>query len=492
MSGASSTRTPAARTARIILAVSALLLPSLSLIPLGGLYLWEKGWLIWWALAALVTIAAVVGLQRRLLGGAPLPTSGGHKPLGGGGELMSPAEKSAWAAVGRISDDVEIEKLDDAEAVFDLGHRVVNAVAQRMHPQKSDALWRFTLPEAMAIIERVSSRMGRAVVQTVPFGDRLTVSQFLTIYRWRHLAESAERAYDVWRLIRLANPAAAATHELRERLSRALLNKGREHITRRLAQAYVEEVGRAAIDLYSGRLRVAQDSGAARTVAEAQPVAGAISVLVAGARLEARERIARRLAEHERSFASATLAGANLEDIGRGGGSLIAAAFVVSEAGDDGASADSIVAREARSADAIVWVLGSDAAEIAFAGTALLAVADGFDATPDLLPPPLVVVCDAAAAERLREALRELVRIYPSAADAPVTVFDLEGGSGDIGPAWQAVLDQAPVALRVQALRRLAALKHGDGWVATARQAIGASGRMAQWLAGRWSSGKQS
>jgi hypothetical protein len=491
MNGASSNRTAAARTARLILTVSALLLPSLSLVPLGGLYLWEKGWLIWWAMAALVTIAAVAGLQRRLLGGAPVPAATPPKPFPDG-ELPSPAEKSAWLAVAHISDNVDIEKLEDAEAVLDLGHRVVNAVARRMHPQKSDALWRFTLPEAMAIIERVSSRMGRAVVQTVPFGDRLTVSQFLTIYRWRHLAESAERAYDVWRLVRLANPATAATHELRERLSRALLDKGREHITRRLAQAYVEEVGRAAIDLYGGRLRVAQGAGAARQGAERQPVAGAISVLVAGARTDVNQRVARHLAEHERGCASATLAATRLKDIAMGRGSLIAAGFVVSEAGDEPATADAIVAREARGTDMIVWVLGSDPAEIAFAGAALLAVADDFRAAPDLLPPPLVVVCDGSAAELIQEALQELVRIYPAASAAPAAIPGLESGSIEIGPVWQAVLDQAPVALRVQALRRLAALKQGDGWFASARQAIGAGGRMAQWLAGRWPSGKQS
>jgi hypothetical protein len=194
-------------------------------------------------------------------------------------------------------------------------------------------------------------------------------------------------------------------------------------------------------------------------------VAGAISVLVAGARTDVNQRVARHLAEHERGCASATLAATRLKDIAMGRGSLIAAGFVVSEAGDEPATADAIVAREARGTDMIVWVLGSDPAEIAFAGAALLAVA---------------------------EALQELVRIYPAASAAPAAIPGLESGSIEIGPVWQAVLDQAPVALRVQALRRLAALKQGDGWFASARQAIGAGGRMAQWLAGRWPSGKQS
>ncbi len=486
MNGASSSnRTPAARTARVILTVSALLLPSLSLIPLGGLYLWEKGWLVWWAFAALVTISAVVGLQKHLLG-PPARPAAPEKPAPDAERLLSPAEKGAWAAVVRISENVDVEKLDDAEAVFELGHRVVNAVAQRMHPQKSDALWRFTLPEAMAIIERVSSRMGRAVVHTVPFGDRLTVSQFLTIYRWRHFAESAERAYDVWRLIRLANPATAATHEMREHLSRALLNKGREHITRRLVHSYVEEVGRAAIDLYSGRLRVARGASAAMPDAERSSVAGAMSVLVAGARSEARTLTARKLADHERAFASATLAGDTASP-----GPLIAAGFTVSEADADTAKPERTLAREARSVDAIIWVLGAEPAELAFAGTVLSAITDDFLSTPDLLPPPLIVLFDPASAQQAEGLVGELGRIYPAASTAPIPIPGLGTGAGDIRAAWDALLDQAPMALRVQALRRLAALKQGDGWIASARQAIGAGGRMAQWLAGRRPFGKQ-
>ena len=108
----------------------------------------------------------------------------------------------------------------------------------------------------MIITETVSNRLRGYIISSIPFGDRLTVSQFLTVYRWRHVADLAERAYDVWRLIRLANPATAVTHEARERLSKAMLQWGRAHVLRGLAETFVEEVGRAAIDLYGGRLKL--------------------------------------------------------------------------------------------------------------------------------------------------------------------------------------------------------------------------------------------
>ena len=52
------------------------------------------------------------------------------------------------------------------------------------------------------------------------------------------------------------NPISAATQELRERFTRQIYDMGREHLARRLARAFVKEVGRAAIDLYGGNLRI--------------------------------------------------------------------------------------------------------------------------------------------------------------------------------------------------------------------------------------------
>lgn len=59
--------TTAQRSAHVILALVAIALPTLSLLPLGGLYLWEKGYLLMWALSALVCIGLVYALQWTML-----------------------------------------------------------------------------------------------------------------------------------------------------------------------------------------------------------------------------------------------------------------------------------------------------------------------------------------------------------------------------------------------------------------------------------------
>lgn len=252
----------AARTERIILLLSALMLPTLSLVPLGGMYLWEKGWLLAWALAALLVSVAVHLSQRWLL--APAPALAPTVTVAGSNGMREAktAEDHAWEAIHHIAATVDLDKLDTIDAVLELGQRTIEAVARRLHPEKPDSIWQFTVPEALAIFERVSRRLGRFTVANIPFGDRLKVAHVLRAYSWRNLVDIAGRAYDVWRILRIANPATAATHEARERLSKAALDWGREHISRRLTQAYVEEVGRAAIDLYSGRLRIVPGAAA--------------------------------------------------------------------------------------------------------------------------------------------------------------------------------------------------------------------------------------
>lgn len=267
--------TPAAgakKIARFLLVSLCLALPTLSLLPLGGLYLWEKGYLLHWAIAALSVVGLVAGLEVWVLRGS---TAAGAVPApdarpGPVDPSYSAQEAQAWRDVEAVARRVDIDRLNSMDAFVDLGIETIDVVARRLHPEKKEPLWQFTVPEAMAIAERVSRRLGGLAQSHIPFGDRLTLAQFRAAYRWRGAIDVAERAYDIWRMARLINPATAMAHEARERLSKAMFNWGREQITRRFAEGFVEEVGRAAIDLYGGRLRVGSLSAVG-----VEPAAGA-------------------------------------------------------------------------------------------------------------------------------------------------------------------------------------------------------------------------
>lgn len=275
-----------------------LLLPSLTLIPFGSIWLWQHGYLLHWAVAACVTVLIAYVIQFRLLGRAtparPDMRIDAVAPEDMETEAPDPAwtprEAEAWKRVLAIASQATPDHVQNSEEALKLGLDTIRAVASTVHPEERDPLWKFTIPEALAILERVSARMRVFVNENVPLGDRLTVAQMMAIYRWKGAIELAEKAYDLWRLARFINPLSAATHEIREKLSREMLQWGRDHVARRLAAAYVREIGRAAIDLYGGRLNVSGEALAAHvtrasTTDRAQAaarVAEPLRILVAG------------------------------------------------------------------------------------------------------------------------------------------------------------------------------------------------------------------
>ncbi len=244
--------TRSAQLTRMFLLLAALLVPTLSLVPLGGWLLWEKGWLMYWAIGALLFASVVAALEWRIFRIRPAVVRPDSDECD---RSQRSLDELARQDVHRIARSIDIEQLQGIRDFEALGIRTLEAVASRLRPGESDVLWQFTMPEAFAILEQVSRRMGVVVEAHIPFGDRLTLAQVRAAYRWRGALSAVEKAYDVWRVLRLANPATALTHEARERLSKAMVNWGREHVTRRLAEEFVEELGRAAIDLYGGRLR---------------------------------------------------------------------------------------------------------------------------------------------------------------------------------------------------------------------------------------------
>ncbi len=273
-------QTPAKKAELAFLVLTASFLPSLSLVALGALCLWEKGYVLPWSLAALTLVGTIYGAQRWALRVKPdardqaldvdnelqranAPIEADLAPANQHGALGKPSvrapisnEELARADVASLAKTARIDDLLDQQRAWALTSRTIAVVARRLHPQHSSAIWQFTVPEALAISEQVSKRLGAFVITHVPFGERLTVSQMLTIYRARSIVDLAGRAYDIWRIVRLANPATGMASEARERLTKALVAWGHEHVTRQIVEAYVEEVGRAAIDLYSGKLRV--------------------------------------------------------------------------------------------------------------------------------------------------------------------------------------------------------------------------------------------
>ncbi|MEZ5853825.1 MAG: hypothetical protein R3D67_03415 [Hyphomicrobiaceae bacterium] len=151
--------------------------------------------------------------------------------------------------------DADPARITSREALMALGVETIEAVAHEMNPGRDDPVWNFTVPEALTLVERVAGKLRPLVVDAVPLGDRLTVGQVMALYKWRGMLDLGTQAYDLWRILRLMNPLAAATQEIRERLSKSIYEGLRQELASGWQVPSCTRSAKAAIDLCSGRLR---------------------------------------------------------------------------------------------------------------------------------------------------------------------------------------------------------------------------------------------
>lgn len=398
----------AVRTLRWAAVALGLSLPTLSLVPLGSLWLWERGLLLYWAIFACLMTVMAWAVQRWLIGPIKPPRTDANAAgeTAGVGETgvpdpgWTPAERAAWARVQEIARAADPDEINTRAQVIELGQRTVEAVARAIHPERKQALLEFTAPEALALVSRVSGRMNTFVRDSVPLGDRLTLAQMRTLYEWRGAIEVAEQAWSVWRVLRMVNPASALATEVRERVSKELMTWGKSHIARRLATVFVEEVGRAAIDLYGGRLRLSPEQvgghvtgASARDIKDADAqVAEPLRLLLAGQVSAGKSSLVNALGEEVRAAVDALPATSRFTPyrLQREG---LPAALVIDSPGlasNERPTADFL--EETQRADLLLWVSAANRADREIDRAALTAVRQHFAARPDRHMPPVLLV----------------------------------------------------------------------------------------------------
>ena len=237
---------------RAVMLGLAMFLPLLSLVPLGSLWLWQNGFVLHWVAAALVMTGVLYSLELRALPPPRLQPKAISPATGLG---TTSRETAARVAVAQLADNIDPAKLQSRDDLLALAGRTIETVAREIHPNDKAPVWNFTIPEMLLLTERVSAQLRPIVIDTLPLGEQMTVGQALQLYEWRSAVGVVNKMYDIWRLLRLFNPAAAVTQEARERLTQHIIVSVRDDLTKRIVRRFVLEIGSAAIDLYGGRLR---------------------------------------------------------------------------------------------------------------------------------------------------------------------------------------------------------------------------------------------
>ncbi|MBJ7534613.1 50S ribosome-binding GTPase [Rhodomicrobium vannielii ATCC 17100] len=492
---------------RFALVALCFVLPSLTLIPLGGLWLWEKGYALYWVAGAFAFVGLAFLFQLAMFRRLDIPLRAPRDvelPEDAAADTWTPRENQAWDAVLEVADTVKVNDLTSWPAFWALGKRTIDAVARKLHPEQENPLWEFTAPEALTIIEQVAVRLKPVVADNIPLGDKLTIGQVIRIYEYRSLIDVAQKGYDIWRIIRMLNPAAAVTQELRERMSNQMYRWGREELAKRLARAYVKEVGRAAIDLYGGRLRVEpedlqahvteateRDRRAASKV-EAEP----LRLLIGGQVNAGKSSLVNALLAEIRAGSDVLplTNGFTAYELKREG---VPQALLLDSPGLDSPDQPlQALVEEAANADLILWVASAVRPDRDLDARALEAIRAHFAERPNRRRPPMLFVLSHV--DRLRPARKwsppydlddasnpkaASIRGAVEAADADLgfaaedtipACLDTGVGLYNVDAIWAAITEKMPEAQRAQLVRTLQDIDKGFDWRKLRTQAANA------------------
>jgi len=207
----------------LMLGLSAVLLPFLALIPLGGLWLWQQGWLLVWLAAAVAVSAAGAGYAQWLRyrarrNRAHWDSQGSDAPVSAPDSDWSPDDLAAWQQVMARATEADRALITDYRLMLAEARATIETVAHHYHPEQRNPLWRFTLPEALLLSERVSHRLRLVVLDHVPASHLIHAGDVLRLWSYKSRAEQGLRTVQrmtwVYRLLRFANPAGALLAEL--------------------------------------------------------------------------------------------------------------------------------------------------------------------------------------------------------------------------------------------------------------------------------------
>ncbi len=386
-----------------VLAIVLLVTPMLVLGAAGIAWLWQRGWLVWW-LGAAVSLTLLVWVALRIRHRPLRPAAGAaQRPsITQADPTWAPHEQAAWRTVEARSAEADGSELDNFRAMLALGQRTIEEVAQHYHAGRKEPALEFTLPELLLLTERVSARLRLVILEHVPLSHRLKVGRLLRAWGYRPLVTASYKQglklYTLVRLARAVSPLHAVVAELRDHLVGDLFDSLQVNVRRRIVRLWIEEVGRAAIELYSGRVRVDALEMAASAAREglgdvAAPAAppGSLRLLIAGQTNAGKSTLVNRMLGDLRAGVDVLPMTAGFEgyELRQDG---VPPAYLIDSPGIDDEHGVAEFVKRAFACDLIIWVSAAHRADRALERAALDAVRARFAADPARKMPPTIVV----------------------------------------------------------------------------------------------------
>lgn len=198
----------------------------------------------------------------------------------------APTEVQAWQRVQTLATEVQSCPPQTLSEVQELADRVVQMVAKQLHGESDFAWARFTLPEILHAVQQASENLRESVRTRVPGAESITVADVMVIRNFYLRHESKLKvAYSLWRIKRfLVAPQVALYQELKGYATGKGFDSGSSIMRGWMARLLTEELGRSAINLYSGRFRLTSAEANQSLIESAPPPVAPvpIRILIAG------------------------------------------------------------------------------------------------------------------------------------------------------------------------------------------------------------------
>jgi len=463
---------------REILLVALYTVPTLALMVLGGLWLWETGYAIHFVGATLV--AAVTTLAVRALWSPP-PHGVTMPALPGASET----ERHARTALQALIDAAKPDDTATAAAAQALATRAVLVVADAYHPGDKAAWLNVTVPELLLMTEDVARRLRQDLNRELPVFRHVHVS---TLLRGRALVDKISKMANVVRLARWLNPKTAVMHEVKAVLTEKLTDGLTGAAKSKVAALIVREVGEAAIKLYSGAYRKTDAEIAARTVTTVgvrPPPPRPLTILIAGQRNAGKSSVLNALAGNVcvpvgRTLPTQEFYRVEIEHAEAG-------KLILVDSPGVGTEPTKAWIETARETDLVLWTAAANRADRAADQKTLRALRDIAKGDTRLGEIPLVLVAthadrlnppmewrppyDPASGNRPKEqSMRDALAAISGALSIPaersaiVSVEEVGEGAWNVEALWARIHEALPDAKRKQLERGL----REDGWLKAA------------------------
>jgi predicted GTPase len=262
-----------------LLPIIVFLIPLLVLLVMGFVHLFHMKWFFWWCLGAALLAMTVILIQRMMQHAASRPISAtSSQPE----VAWTCIETRAWEDVQAIAKQVESKPPTTLAEIQSVVLSVIVAVAHRLHHNTEFASAKFTLPDILLAVEKGVTDLRSQVIRRVPGSDVIHVSDLMSLHslyeKHGSVVKAVWFAYRAYRMF--LNPVQAAVQESKSAFESQGAGTAWNFVKGQFARVIIEELGRGAIDLYGGRLRVDAQELVAAVNAAAPAITDAMAVRV--------------------------------------------------------------------------------------------------------------------------------------------------------------------------------------------------------------------